>query len=299
MLCIWFALLGFAVPFLSKLLLTWRRRAYEKWFDGSASEVLSFRLKNGRAPSSKAPGHEGALGVWAEGLQRMAVDRSISRSQAASAFDALGNNPFLDTFELDTLPSDKRLREEFSVPLEPRMFGPCVALMTLCGFACSLAHMSLVATALYAVIAFFSAALALCDLRSRTIPFVLPLSLAAIGAAFQWVSFGLQGLADAALLALAFGGALLLTAFIGSALRKSQVVGMGDVLTMPAVVLCAGVPGAAYGLVLGCLLGAVALFARKMITGAHVRGLVPFGPVLAACSIAGPLITVMVTSSPL
>lgn len=291
-----FGLVGLSAPLVSGALLSWRRKAYEEWFDGSASDVLAFRLKNDRSPSSKASGHEGALGIWVEGLPRMAADRCLSRSQAVSAIEALGSDPFQKGFDPVSLPTDERLREEFSVPLETRRFMLCMALMALCGFACSFMSVHAIGAVLYCGIVLVSVVLALCDIRSRTIPFVLSPALALFGAAFQWASFGLEGLADTALIALVFGGALLLTSIVGSALRKSRAVGMGDVLAMPAVVMCAGFPGAVYGLVLGFVFGAAALVARRMMTGSRIRGFVPFGPVLAVCGIAGPLFTMLAIS---
>ena len=46
-----FGILGLCAPLVSKALLSWRRKAYEEWFDSSASDTLAFRLKNGRCGS--------------------------------------------------------------------------------------------------------------------------------------------------------------------------------------------------------------------------------------------------------
>ncbi len=82
---------GFAVPLLADLLLKRKLRLWGEWFDRTAADYAEFTAREGRAPSARAKGEEGALGLWAADALRLVDQGALDAARTAKVAE-LGLN---------------------------------------------------------------------------------------------------------------------------------------------------------------------------------------------------------------
>lgn len=278
---------GASVPAVADGILRRSRERYRDWLRDSLEDYCAFYRANGRLPAARSSGRERALFEWAAELPRLAADGMLTKRELRLVAAADAPLPFPVTEEtLRRAPSERAVREEFSLPASPKLAGAGAALVGLCAaafFAAWGLELRTIAASLFVAACWLTAVV---DARSRTIPFACTAFVGATGASFALCScHGMAGLAVAA------GTWALLSAanLVSRKARGEDGVGGGDVRTMPLALGAVGPTGAALGLLAAALALAVALAAMAAHGGISLRDKIPFGPFIAVAGTAGAL----------
>jgi Flp pilus assembly protein protease CpaA len=281
------------IPFMASRMLSYKWDYLNKYWWDQCAKLEDFRSSNPNSfPTPKDEGSIGALGIWYKDAITQGKKGELTKEQVFALEKRCEANLRLSADAVSKLRSQSDLKRDYTLE-------PSLGMRIVCGICMAAAlgltafsqngtwAQSVASTCLAAVALSVLGIAALCDFKARILPWELALGVLFAGAAYQLVSYGPQ----TALYSLVIAGACgLLLTLVTKAFP--QVMGLGDVRTIPAIVCLCGINGIvafvislAAALVVFVMVGA----ATRRIKSLHDR--IAMGPCLfiaAACGLVLP-----------
>lgn len=287
--CLALAGVGASVPAMADGILRRSRERYRAWLHEALDAYRTFWRTEGRAPSKRRFGRERALSEWAAELPRLAADGMLSQHELRLVAAAGVPVPLRVTDDmLARAPSESEVERTFSLMPTPALTAAGGVLVGACAAVFHAAWGPSFAATAGALFAAACWLMAVVDARSRTIPGVCTLLIAATGVAWH-AAADVGALATSAAMAACAWLLLLCSNRASRAIRGEDGIGGGDVRTLPAVIGVLGPYGTPAGLTAAAL-ALVAYLAAKACAGKlSLREKIPFGPFIAIAGIGGAL----------
>ncbi len=234
------------IPSMAARMLSYKWEQLNKWWWDQCAKLEDYLMVNPNSfPTPKDEGSLGALGIWYNNAITQGQKGELTREQVFALEKRCDAKLHLREKQISELRSQADLEQDYTLVPSLGMRIVCgVGVATsyiLLSLSCSEPKSQAIASLSLAAIALFALGIsALCDYKARILPWEMAACVLVIGFAYQLVSFGFQQACYSLLLAGMCGGMLML-----ATKAFPQMMGMGDVRTIPTLMCLVGTRGVA------------------------------------------------------